>query len=250
MKSITKKISLLIVLSVTLFLSSCLDTGSQHYIGTKEISYITEGQLTGKVYARTIAGLYITSPKIALLTPGTIARLSYQVKPDENEQVAVDENVKAYIVELGAEPETMDQTILNFSSAPDVPAVKFESLREPLFFQHDFFGDRWIFPYTFKMKKGESVKVSFYIASDEDAKAVNSTALIDVRLEKFGTAEANATDKIEGDNIVVDFSEIRSYLADKADTQGKISIKFRYYNPDSDKLYTSNNGYLMHIEQK
>ena len=250
MKSITKKISLLLILSATLFLSSCLDSGNQHYIGTKEISYITQGQTTGVVYARTLAGYLITSPKIKQLTPGSIARISYQVKPNEDQTVAVEENAVAYVVELGAEPETMNQTMLHFSPAPDVPAVKFESLREPFFFQHNFFGDRWIFPYTFKMKKGESVKVSFYVASEEDAKAANATALIDVRLEITGTPVAGATEKIEGDNIVVDFSSLRLTLADKADSQNKISVKFRYYNSDSDKLYISNNGYLMHIENK
>ena len=250
MKTITKKISLLLVLSATLLLSSCLSMGDRHYIGTDEVSYITEGQITGKVYARTLAGFLITSPKIQQLTPGTIARLSYQVKPDEDQTVTVDENTVAYIVEVGAEPETLDQTILNFSTAPDVPAVKFESLREPLFFQHEFFGDRWIFPYTYKAKKGENVKVSFYKASDEDALAVNCNVLIDVRLEKFGTAESGAGEKIEGDNIVVNFSEIRTLYADKADTEGKIRIKFRYDRLDYKDLYVSQNAYLMHIDNK
>ena len=39
MKSITKKITLLLALSGVLFLSSCLDSGSPHYIGNDEISY-------------------------------------------------------------------------------------------------------------------------------------------------------------------------------------------------------------------
>ena len=251
MKSITKKISLLLILSAVLFLSSCLDSGSPSYIGKQEPSYITQGLTTGTIYARTQAGYYITSPKIKQLTPGTIALLSYQVKTEEDEKVTVDENVVAYMVELGAEPKTLDQTILQLSTPPEVTTPKkFESLMEPLFASNIYFGDRWIFPYTYKIKKGESVKVNFYKASNEDAKTANSDALIDVRLERLGTAEAGAAEKLEGDNIVVDFSQLRMMLADKADSQGKVSIKFRYYRLDNEDLYLSDKSYTMLIDKK
>lgn len=250
MKSITKKFTLLLVLSAVLLLSSCLDSGSPHYIGNDEISYITQGEISGIVYARTLTGFSITSPKIKQLMPGSMARISYQVKTEEDQTVMVDENQFAYVVELASEPDLMDQTTLELSLAPDVPAVKFESLMEPIFAQNEYFGDRWIFPYTYRIKKGESVNVRFYKASDEDAKAANSDVLIDVRLEKMGEAEVGATEKREGDNIVADMSLIRMMMSDKANSEGKINIKFRYYRLDNENIYTSNQAYLMHIGNK
>lgn len=247
MKSITKKISVALLLGMTLFLSSCLDSGSSSYIGKEELSFIAEGELGGVVYARTAAGFYITSSKIQQLTPGSMARITYEVRPNENETKLIDENAVAYVVELGGEPEILKQTTLHFSDAPDVPAVKFESLREPLYYQHEFFGDRWIFPYTYKAAKGQSAEVSFYKASDEAAKKENVNILVDVRLEITGTAEEGAEAKVEGDNIVVDFSGIRSMYTKDADDDHKIRIKFRYYSKDYENSYTSSKVYLMHV---
>jgi hypothetical protein len=249
MKSITKKITLLLALSGVLFLSSCLDSGSPHYIGNDEISYIAIGETTGIVYARTLAGFAITSPKIKQLMPGSMARISYQVKTEEDQTVMVDENQFAYVVELASEPSVMQQTTLELSLAPNVPAVKFESLMDPLFAQNDYFGDRWIFTYYANIKK-EDVNVRFYKASDDDAKTANTDVLIDVRLEKTGTPDSGATEKIESDNIVVNLSALRMLMADEADSENKISIKFRYYRMDNEDIYISNNKYLMHIDKE
>jgi len=250
MKSITKKISLLLVLSSVLLLSSCLDSGENSYIGNQEPSYVTQGKTTGVIYARTIAGYLITSPKIELLTPGTIALISYQVT-EESENVIVDDNIVARKVVIAAEPETLNQTQLQLSAAPiDVLGEKFETLREPIYASNEYFGDRWIFSYTFKIKKGENVKTYFYKASNEDAEAQDCDVLIDVRLEKLGSPESGAAEKLEGDNIVVDFSSIRMNMADKANDQGNLSIKFRYYRLDLEKPYVSNKAYSMLIDKK
>ena len=153
MKAITKKISLLLMLSAVLFLSSCLDSGSNSYIGNEEYSYITSSQTSGTVYARTLAGYLITSPKIQQLTPGTAAFLTYQVT-EETPTVALEDNMIAYKVNLGGEPIVIDQTVLQMTTAPDVPAVNFESIMDPLYAQNQLFGDLWLFPYTYKSKKG------------------------------------------------------------------------------------------------
>ena len=246
MKTITRKISLLLMLGAVLFLGSCLDSSGDSYI-LKEVSYITQGETTGIIYARTLSGFRITSPKIKQLEPGTMAILSFQVRTSEDETVLVDENTDAFVVELGEEPEVLDQTTLISDTAPDIPAVKFESLMDPVFAQNDYFGDLWIFPYTYKIKKGENVKVKFYIASEEDAATANIGVLIDVRLEKLGTPEEGATEKREGDNIVVNLSELRTLVSDKADVDGKLNIKFRYYREENENLIITNNTYLMHV---
>lgn len=250
MKSITRKISLLLMLSAVLFLSSCLDSGSNSYIGNEEYSYITSSQTTGKVYARTVAGYMITSPKIQQLTPGTAAFLTYQVT-EETPKVTIEEGATVYDVNLGAEPNTIDKTVLIPVNAPEAPLVKFESLMEPIFARNEYFGDLWLFPFTYSIKKGESIKVQFYKA-DEDPSDNNDSydVLIDVRLVKTGTAEADASPKIEGKYITVDMSSLRMLMADGASAEGNLNIKFRYYRSDYEGLYTSNKAYSMLIDKK
>ena len=238
------------MLSAVLFLSSCLDSGSNSYIGNEEYSYITSSQTTGKVYARTLAGYMITSPKIQQLTPGTAAFLTYQVT-EETPKVTVEEGATVFDVNLGAEPITIDKTVLFYGNAPEAPVVKFESLMEPVFARNEYFGDLWLFPYTYSIKKGESVKVQFYKADKDPSDLNNETfdVLIDVRLVKTGTPEANASPKIEGEYITVDMSSLRLLMADDADADGNLNVKFRYYRSDYEGLYTSNKAYSMLINK-
>ena len=250
MKTITKKISLLLMLSAVLFLSSCLDSGSNSYIGNDEYSYITRSQTTGTVYARTLAGYLITSPKIQQLNPGSAAFLTYQVTED-TEKSTLEDNLVVYKVNLGAEPKTIDKTILFQGNAPeDMPVIKFESLMEPVFARNEYFGDLWLFPYTYSIKKGETIKVQFYKTEKEPSdNNISYDVLIDVRLVKTGEPEADASSKIEGEYITVDMSSLRLLMADDADADGNLNIKFRYYRSDYEGLYTSNKTYSMLINK-
>ena len=252
MKSITKKISLLLVLSAVLFLSSCLDSGEQSYIGNQEYSYITRDEASGTIYARTLSNYFITSPKISLLTPGTTAFLTFQVT-EETERISIGENVNIYKVNLGGEPIEIDQTPLQSGSAPQVETpVFFESLMEPIYAENEYFGDRWLFPYTFKAKKGENFSVKFYRDSQSESEnSTNNEVIIDVRLEKMGSAESGAAEKLEGNYITANMSVLRNILANDAGTDGKVNIKFRYYRADQPaELFTSNKFYSIRIAQK
>lgn len=250
MKSITKKISLLLMLSAVLFLSSCLDSGSNSYIGNQEYSYITRSETTGIVYARTIAGYLITSPQISILTPETAAFITYQVT-EETEKVEIENGLVVYKVNLGGEPKSIDQSMLQLATAPDVPAVNFESLREPLFAETRIFGDLWLFPYTFKVKKGQNVRVDFFTVEQEPSDIKLDEVLIDVRLVKTGTPQEGATETIEADYVVVNMSTLRIMMADKADSNGDLKIRFRYYREDyKEGLYTSNKAYSIKIDKK
>ncbi|NLZ95344.1 MAG: hypothetical protein GX921_05910, partial [Bacteroidales bacterium] len=105
MKSITKKISLLLLLSATLFLSSCLDSDDKSYFGHDEYSYIERDKTTGIVYATTASFNfnYITSPEINLLAPGTVATLTYEINKD-TETIPLGDNSVVHKVKLGAKP--------------------------------------------------------------------------------------------------------------------------------------------------
>lgn len=252
MKTMRKKISLLLVLSAVLFLSSCLDSGDSSYIGDKEYSYITRDEASGTIYARTLAGYFITSSRISLLSPGTTAFLTYQVT-EETETISIGENVLVYKVGMGAEPIEIDQTTLQLTAAPsNVDTVYFESLVEPIYAENEYFGDRWLFPYTFKAKKGENFSVKFYKADEmEPNQSVNNEVIIDVRLEKMGEAETGAAEKLEGDYISANFSALRNVLIDDAGTDGRINIKFRYFRADQPgQLYKSTKYYSIRIVQE
>jgi len=253
MKTMTRKLTLLLLLSSVLLLTSCLDSSQGYYIGKEEYSYILRDQKTMTVYARTAAGYWITSEQISLLTPKTTAFISYHIDFDEAEKVLTGENnnVPIWVATTSPEPIILDQKNLIFGDAPDVPAVNFESLLDPTYIENDLFGDCWLFPYTINLKKGETARINFYRATEMDpAESTSTEVIIDVRVEKIGTPETDAKDKLVGDYVVADLSELRNVFADNTDLNGKISLKFRYFRSDKDGLYTSNRDYSMFIEQK
>ena len=157
------------------------------------------------------------------------------------------ENATKYsktIVITGGEPISIDQTLLQLSTVPTVDPVYFESLLEPIFAQNEYFGDRWLFPYTYKSKKGENVSVKFYKSSTVES---NGDIIIDVRLEKSGNPEAGAADIIHGDYVSVNMSLLRNLIVADADGGKKVTVKFRYYRADQQKeLYTSNKSYSIY----
>ena len=222
-----------------------IKTDTDSYTGRQELSYIVQDQVTGTVYARTISGHFISSSGIQLITPGSIVLLSYHFT-EKSKQITVNENVVAYVVDLLEEPQLLDQTPLQMSLAPAVPVIKFENLMEPIFAKNEYFGDRWIFTYSLIIKKGESVKINFYKGSYEDAMASNSDVLIDVRLEKTGIA-SDPIGKLETNIIGVDMSSLRKLMGGRVDTNGKLSIKFRYYKSDNENIYITRNVYHMNI---
>lgn len=241
MKSTVKKISLLLIVSVTLLLSSCLDSGPNSYIGYDEYSYITRSE-TGIVFARTASGNLITSEKISSLQPGSAVLLSFEVSGDD-EVIKIDEVVNIYKVNLGREPIILKQEPLRLSSAPEVEPVYIENIFEPqtwVTMKSLYFGDRWPFTFQYNAKKGEEVKFSFYkVPEDELPTNLNADVLIDIRMVKSGTPEPNANDELKNENIVGNMTLLREISA-SADSQEvkELTVKFRYYKADKEgELY-------------
>ena len=241
MKTAVKKISLLLIVSVTLLLSSCLDSGPNTYIGYDEYSYITRSE-TGTVFARTASGNLITSQKISSLQPGTAVLLSYEVS-EEDEIIKVDEFTNIYKVNLGKEPIILKQEPLKLSSAPEAEPVYIEDIFEPQTWvttKSFYFGDRWPFTFQYKVKKGEEVKFSFYkVPEDELPANLNADILIDIRMVKSGSPEDGATEELKNENIVANMSLLRDMSVSEDSQEVKeLTVKFRYYKADvEDKLY-------------
>ena len=250
MKSITKKISLLLVFSAVLFLSSCLDSGKGSYAGNAEYSYITLDAASNTVYARTISGHYITSERIKLLSPETIAFISYQIDFDESQQSTIFEDGRELIVyhaTIAGEPVVASQSQIRIMDAPEAPIEYFENIFNPIFTSNKYFGDRWLFPYQAKMKKGDTAKISFYKGTEEDSSDSSSNeVIIDIRLTISGQAEAGATEMLVEDYVVANFSDLRRMYG--GSDKENINLKFRFYRKaNSDQLFTLPEAYPMQL---
>jgi len=257
MKTMRKKISLLLVLSAVLFLSSCLDSGDNSYIGNNEFSYITRTD-NGTVYARTLAGYFITSPKISIYSPGTAALLTYQITEETEtivETVSNGEKITIHKVNLGGEPVELEQSVLQNMEAPDTDTVYFES---PLIIQtwvpnySAYFEDRWPIEFQYKSKKGESVKVNFYkVAEDKLPENLNADVLIDVRLKKTGTPESGASEELKNGLIVANMSMLRQTPGEVDNQETKpLRIKFRYFRSDKkDELHISDQSITITVQK-
>ena len=259
MKSITKKISLLALLSAVLFLSSCLDSGDNSYFGHDEYSYIAQSE-SGTVYARTASGHLITSPKISLLSPGTVSLLTFEVT-DETESITLDGNINIFKVNLRAEPITLKQENLQLTSAPiEEDTIYFENILAPnqwVTNSSQYFGDRWPFTYQYKAKKGEDINIRFYLVDEEEIpEDANTDILIDIRLKKSGTPEPNSQEEEKADNIVVNLSYLRSLHSGNSTSEGStdsnqfkdMRVKFRFFRSDkTDKLHISDRPIVIRI---
>lgn len=245
MKSITKKINLLLLLSVALFMSSCLDSGPSSYIGNNEYSYIAnEG---GVMYARTFYGYLITSPKINTLTPGTTALITYQVTED-SETVTVGEDLTIFKADLGGEPHKLDQTELQPEPTTpyEIETLPFVSFNLPSTYitnRSEYFGYCWPIVYQYKAEKEQRVNIGFYKVDEVNLpENFDADILVDVRIEMFNTpAEKEAENKEE--IIVVDMSSLKGAPTNKEKPEFKdLKVKFRYYLNVKDsepKLHTS-----------
>lgn len=249
MRLITKKISLLFMLSAVLFLSSCLDTGKGSYAGKKEYSYIARDQTTSLIYARTISGNLITSEKIKTLSPGSIAFLTYEIDLEKAEQTMIgfNNNVIVYTAVLGAEPTIAEQSRLRLTNAPEAPAIHFENIfYPPTFSSNDYFDDRWLFHYVVKLKKGETVKADFYTTTETASNGDSNEIIIDIRLTKSGDADNGPAEMIE-EYVVADFSDLRSMY--KESGKDNIKLKFRFYKATKEnELYTTSDTFTMSLK--
>lgn len=253
MKSTTKKIGMLFMLSAMLLLSSCLKSSQGSWAGDGEYSYIAIDEATSTIYARTISGYFITNEKIKTFSPGTIVFLSYQIDLDneaERTMIGDNNNVTVYHATLAGEPDVVaEQSTIHLMEAPEMPIVYFENIFSPLFASNIYFGDRWLFPYQAKVKKGENLKVSFYKADVDDTTSLTSDyVIIDIRLTKEGEAEEGAEEKVVEDYVVVNFTQLRAELNMMFGDKDKVNLKFRFYREaNEDKLVTLKDSYALQL---
>lgn len=245
MKSITKKISLLLVFSAILFLSSCLESSGDSYTGDREYSYITRDLVSGKIIAKTSQrGYWITSESIQSLEPETAAFISFQIN-DDTETIMTGENrdMPIYKATIGGKPIVIDQNELRLMEAPDnVEGDNFVYLSQPLYSITRYFGDLWLFTYDVTLKEGETAEVNFYLETkDVTPLSLSDEVIIDVRVtKKGGEATEGAKEEIVRNSIVADMSSIRGMFSGSDHKQAKLQLRYyRVNNKNEVELYTS-----------
>lgn len=260
MKSITKKLSLLALLSAVLFLSSCLDSGSNTHIGKNEFSYIDESNFGTIIYARTSSGAYITSPKISSeFLPGDVALLSYELS-DDNEIIRTNDNLLIYKVDLTEEPRKLEQEHLQLIPAPEnEKIVYFENIiAPPTWFTNSslHFGDRWPLTIQYKAGKEDKATISFYLVDERNLpEDFDGDILIDIRLEISGKPETGIQKELKMVETIVNLSDIRTMYSgnEPSDPNNNIEtkdlkIKFRFFRSANEgELHISREPVLMRV---
>ena len=111
---------------------------------------------------------------------------------------------------------------------------------------NDFIISRYSkFYMAINLKKGETSKVSFYLEPDEFDSS-SDEVIIDVRVTKGGVAEEGAAEKLTGDIVIANMSELRTMFA--GSEAEELKIKFRFYrSTNKDELYTSQQAYTIKL---
>lgn len=243
-----KTMLFLSMIGISLIMTSCLDGGEAAFSSENDFSYITRDD-KGLVYARVYyrgQGNFITSSGIQQMNPGDLKFISYSWT-EELGTTATAEGYIVYNVNVLGQPEDVSKTELIPADAPS-PEEDAEDpiqfvLGDPVKDSGTFFGDYWLFGYSYKQKKGETATLRFYQSSDSDKD--KNEFIIDVRLLKAGEPTED-TESTENDYIAVNMSQIRNLYPSTGTTLKSVTIKFRYYRDGQTDEYTTQ-AYTMNV---
>lgn len=221
-----KVVLFLTVIGTVLLMASCLGDTETYYSGSP-LSYITSTN-SGVVYAKTVDGLFITSPKIQLEgEPGSFAFITYSWKESEN-TIREDGIYNATVTQIS------DPLYKGYLLSDEAPG---EQEAEPLLesFQQvvyggPYFDNHWIFAYSYKKEDGSKKGLRLYY--NPETMGDNEIA-VDIRLVDIG----ETIDKDQKDVLIaVDFSDIHEHYAAALSPGGQKNLKvvFRYYQKKSD----------------
>ncbi len=233
------------VIGATLLMTSCLEGGETAYSGTP-LSYITYTE-TGEVYARTLDGLFITSPEIRLEAPGSFVYINYSWKESEN--TITEEGI--YNVTVSEISDPVDQSSLRPVAAP-TEGVEAERSTTPLtsfnqlLYGGYYFDYHWICSFGYKKGDGGKKTLVFYHDLKEGKE---NEVIIDIRLvDAPGTVDKDQSDLLHAVNLRPIHDYYVSSLSSKGDHKN-LNVYFRYYREVGDKveLYKTMQFYPMQI---
>ena len=240
-----KKIFLLMsVLTLTLFLSSCLDEGSRNY-SESSVVYIDMDMTSGKIYGKSLTGRLIIANEMLLMQPGTFKFFSYSWDESYGTTPVADTNIDNVVI--SGEPQDVTRKAMFLSSPPEVEEPdKFLAVSEPYYVNNDLFlGDHWLFEYAFESRKGETAEVQIY--NVDDPELAENEVLLEVRLVIAGEPETGASLTSKTDIIAFNMGPLRAYQESISDSKRDLKIHIQYYKKGMDEPVELPRIYLLTI---
>ena len=240
-----KKIFLLMsVLTLTLFLSSCLDEGSRNY-SESSVVYIDMDMTSGKIYGKSLTGRLIIANEMLLMQPGAFKFLSYSWDETYRTTPIADTNIDNVVI--SGEPQDVTRKAMFLSSPPEVEEPdKFLAVSEPYYVNNDLFlGDHWLFEYAFESRKGETAEVQIY--NVDDPELAENEVLLEVRLVIAGEPETGASLTSKTDIIAFNMGPLRAYQESISDSKRDLKIHIQYYKKGMDEPVELPRIYLLTI---
>ena len=240
-----KKIFLLMsVLTLTLFLSSCLDEGSRNY-SESSVVYIDMDMTSGKIYGKSLTGRLIIANEMLLMQPGTFKFFSYSWDESYGTTPVADTNIDNVVI--SGEPQDVTRKAMFLSSPPEVEEPdKFLAVSEPYYVNNDLFlGDHWLFEYAYESRKGETAEVQIY--NVDDPELAENEVLLEVRLVIAGEPETGASLTSKTDIIAFNMGPLRAYQESISDSKRDLKIHIQYYKKGMDEPVELPRIYLLTI---
>lgn len=225
-----KSILILSVIGLTLFMTSCLEEGSNNYADTSFVYLDTDD--SGNIFGKTIS-LYspsrvITANSMMTMQPNRIKIMAYSWD-EENGTVDIRVDGEVYPADkvIISEEADVDHTVLRMSELPEVEEPEsFLEMMTPLYANDkEFMGDYWIFQYGYTAEKGKRPRVEFYKRNEENAQG---EIAIDINLTFVDNSEATLTGS-RASYVALDMSPIRSLALSGTATSDNLKIRFYYY---------------------
>lgn len=240
-----KKIYLLIsVLTLTLFLSSCLDEGSRNY-SESSVVYIDMDMTSGKIYGKSLTGRLIIANEMLLMQPGTFKFLSYSWDESYGTTPIADTNIDNVVI--SGEPQDVTRKAMLLSSPPEVEEPDmFLAVSEPYYVNNDrFLGDNWLFEYAYESRKGETAEVQLY--NVDDPELAENEVLLEMRLVIGGEAETGASLTSKTEIIAFSMAPLRALHEGMSQSNRDLKIRIQYYKKGMDEPVEIPRTYLLTI---
>lgn len=213
------------VISMSLFLNSCLGTGDNNLSGDRQLFYIT--QTEDGVQVAHNGNFIMTSSDIKMQTPNRWYIITWSWTTENGMTGTNIHNAITPLVDeiplgtffLQSAPEEITIPVLDFEFVRGIPIT-------------EGFGDFIVFQYTWNKKEGEDVNVRLYCEATEiDA---TGNLVIDVRLHTPNSVTGNG--KQTAGIAAVKVNTLRNLIDFGTNDYRDIQVTFRYYKTGTEKV--------------
>lgn len=227
-----KTIFIFSILVAGLFMTSCLGEVSNSYTDSSfvYIEMSDDGTMFGKTISPYSHTRLITHSNMIMMNPGSIKVMNYNWEESYGTTtMRLDgDTFHADNVNLSGEPADISNVTLRMTELPEIGDPNdFIEILPPIYADNkDFMGDKWIFQYAYKARKGENAVVEFYKRNDDEENG--DKIIIDINITLVGTPDGTATED-RADAIALNMSPLRYEYEGTSQTETKrLEVQFKY----------------------